>query len=93
METTHASKEVVWLQRLCSGIRLVKKVVRIDCENYSGIFLVKNLVYHSKTKHIDVQYHFVRDMVEDKKVLLMKVDTLKNVLDSLTKYVSTDNFS
>jgi hypothetical protein len=49
--------------------------------------------YHSKTKHIDVQYHFVRDMVEEKKVLLMKVDTLKNVADSLTKSVSTENFS
>jgi hypothetical protein len=53
----------------------------------------KNSSYHSKTKHIDVQYHFVRDMVEDKKVLLMKVDTLENVADSLTKSVSTENFS
>jgi hypothetical protein len=59
----------------------------------SAIFLAKNLTYHSKTKHIDVQYHFVRDMVEDKKVLLMKVDTLKNVAYSLTKYVSTEKFS
>ena len=40
-----------------------------------------------------MQYHFVRDMVEDKKVLLEKVDTVKNVADSLTKFVSTDNFS
>ena len=46
-----------------------------------------------KTKHIDVQYHFVRDMVEDKKVLLEKVDTVKNVADSLTKLVSTEKFS
>jgi hypothetical protein len=44
-------------------------------------------------KHIDVQYHFVKDMVEDKKVLLVKVDTLKNVVDSLTKYVSIEKFS
>jgi hypothetical protein len=33
METTHASKEVVWLQRLCSGIGLVQQVVRIYCDN------------------------------------------------------------
>jgi hypothetical protein len=44
---------------------------------------VKNLTYHSKTKNIYIQYHFVRDMVEEKKVLLMKVETLKNVADSL----------
>jgi hypothetical protein len=56
----------------------------------SAIFSTKNPTYHSMTNHIDVQYHFLRDMVEDKKVLLMKVDTLKNVADSLTKSVSTE---
>jgi hypothetical protein len=35
----------------------------------------------------------MRDMVEEKKVSLMKMDTLKNVVDSLTKFVSTENFS
>jgi hypothetical protein len=54
---------------------------------------MKKPAYHSKTKHIDVQYHFVRDMVEEKKVLLMKVDILKNVADSLKKNVSTEKFS
>jgi hypothetical protein len=93
MAATHASKEVVWLQILCLGIGLVHQVVRIDCDSQSAIFLGKNPTYHSKTKHIDIQYHFVRDMVEEKKVLLMKVDTLKNVVDSLTKSVSTENFS
>jgi hypothetical protein len=68
METTHASKEVVWLQRLCLGIGLVQKAVRLDCDSQSAIFLAKNLAYHLKTKHIDFQYHFVRDMVEEKKV-------------------------
>jgi hypothetical protein len=93
MVATHASKEASWLQILCSGIGLVQQDVRIDCDSQSAIFLVKNSSYHSKTKHIDVQYHFVRDMVEEKKVLLMKVDTLKNVADSLTKSVSTEKFS
>ena len=70
METTHASKEAVWLQ-----------------------ILAKNPTYHSKTKHIDVQYHFVRDMIEDKKVLLVKVDTLKNTADALTKFVRSKKSS
>ena len=65
----------------------------IDCDSLSAIFLTKNPAYHSKTKHIDVQYHFVRHMVESKKVLLKKVDTFDNVVDSLTKYVSTDKLS
>jgi hypothetical protein len=91
-QATHASKEAIWLQRLCSGIGLVQQAVRIDCDSQSAIFLAKNPTYHSKTKCIDIQYHFVRDMVEEKKVLL-KVDTLKNVADSLTKSVSTEKFS
>ena len=93
MAATHASKEAIWLQRLCSGIGLVQQAVRLDCDSQSEIFLAKNPTYHSKTKHIDVQYHFVRDTVEEKKVLLEKVDTLKNVVDSLTKSVSIENFS
>jgi phosphoribosyl-AMP cyclohydrolase len=64
MAATHASKEAVWLQRLCSGIGLVQQAVRIECDSQSAIFLVKNLAYCSKTKHIDVQYHFARDMIE-----------------------------
>ena len=93
MAATHASKEVVWLQILCSELGLKQQAVRIDCDSQSAIFLEKNLAYHSKMKHIDVQYHFVRDMVESKKVLLDKFDTLDNVADLLTKYVSTKKFS
>jgi hypothetical protein len=93
MEATHASKEALWLQRLCSGIGLVQQVVRIECDSQSEIFLAKNPAYHSKTKHIDVQYHFVRDMIEENKVSLMNVDTFKNVSDSLKKSVSTEKFS
>jgi phosphoribosyl-AMP cyclohydrolase len=75
MAATHASKELVWLQILFSGIGLVQQDVRIECDSQSVIFLAKNPAYHSKTKHIDVQYHFVRDMIKEKKVSLMKVDT------------------
>eukprot|EP00253_Pinus_taeda_P033011 PITA_33011 len=89
MAATHASKEAVWLQRLCSSMGLVQGAIRIDCDSQSAIFLAKNPAYHSKTKHIDVQYHFVRDMIEDKKVLLVKVDTLKNTADALTKSMSS----
>jgi hypothetical protein len=67
--------------------------MKVSCESQSTIFLEKNPAYHSKTKHIDVQYHFVRDMVESNKVLLEKVDTLENIADSLKKYVSAMNFS
>eukprot|EP00253_Pinus_taeda_P008263 PITA_08263 len=93
MTATHASKEAVWLQILCSSMGLVQGAIRIDYDSQSPIFLAKNPAYHLKTKHIDVQYHFVRDMIKDKKVLLVKVDTLKNTADALTKSVSSEKFS
>ena len=70
---------------------LVQGALRIDFDSQSAIFLAKNPAYHSKTKHIE--YHFVRVMIEDKKVLLVKVDTLKNIADALTKFVSFEKFS
>eukprot|EP00253_Pinus_taeda_P028556 PITA_28556 len=93
MAATHECKEAVWFQRLCSSMALVQEAIRIDCDSQSAIFLEKDPTYHSKTKHIDVQYHFVRDMIEGKNVLLVKVDTLKNTVDALTKSVSSEKFS
>ena len=78
---------------MCSDIGFVLKVVRLDCDSQSAIFLAKNPAYHAKTKHVDVQYHFVRDMVEEKKVLLENVNTLKNIAKSLKNYVSIEKFS
>ena len=67
--------------------------MKINCDSQSVIFLEKNPAYYSRTEHSDVQYHFMRDMVESKKVLLEKVDTLENIIDSLTKSVSAVKFS
>jgi hypothetical protein len=67
--------------------------MKVSCDSQRTIFLAKNPTYHSKTKHIDVQYHFVRDMLESNKVLLEKVDTLENIVELLTKSVSVVKFS
>jgi len=45
------------------------------------------------TKKINVQYHFFRDMIDDKKVLVVKVDILKNIVDALKKSVNSEKFS
>jgi hypothetical protein len=84
---------MVWIQWLCSGIGFEQRAMKVSCDNQSALFMAKKPTYHSKTKNIDVQYHFVRDMVESNKVLLEKVDTLENILYSLTKSVSVVKFS
>jgi len=71
METTHGSKEAVCLKKLCSGIGFEHKSMKISCDSQSAIFMAKNPAYHSKIKHIDVQYHFMRDMVKRNKVFVI----------------------
>jgi len=93
MEVTHEIKEVRWLNIFCLEIQFEQQPMRLDCDIQSAIFLAKNPTYHSKTNHIDVQYHFVGDTVERKKVLLEKFDNLQNVADSFTKSIRTEKFS
>jgi len=54
MVATHASKEAVCLERLCSSMGLVQRVIMRDCDSQSAIFLENNHAYYSKTKQIDV---------------------------------------
>ncbi len=52
--------EVVWLQKLFSNLgQLVNTHVVVYCDNINSILLVNNLVYHVRTKHIEVHYHFI----------------------------------
>lgn len=74
MEATHASKEAIQLMKLCLKLGLSSKAIAIQCDSKSAIFLAKNLTFYVKTNHIDIYYHFMRDMVEDGKEILDKVD-------------------
>ena len=53
MSATHARKEPVWLQRLCSSIMFVQNTIRLYCDKQSAVFLDKNLDYHVEIKRID----------------------------------------
>ncbi|WP_219822764.1 Ty1/Copia family ribonuclease HI, partial [Enterobacter cloacae complex sp. 4DZ3-17B2] len=57
------------------------------------IQLARNPVYHSKTKHVDVKYHFIREMLEDKQLQLVKVHTIENPADLLTKGLPSESFA
>ena len=55
--------------------------------------LAKNLVFYAKKKHIDVVYHFIRDVVEEKHMVLMKVHIDDNPTDLLTKGLAFECFA
>ncbi|GJX60516.1 hypothetical protein Tco_0291906 [Tanacetum coccineum] len=58
---------------------------KIHIDNESTICIVKNPVYHSKTKHIEIRHHFIRDCYEKKLINVEKIHTDLNVADLLTK--------
>ncbi len=83
--------EVVWLQELFSNLgQSVDAPVVIYCDNISSILLANNLVYHARTKHIEVHYHFIREKVLAKEIDLIHVSTKNQVADIFTKALSTD---
>ncbi|GKD12801.1 hypothetical protein Tco_1197208 [Tanacetum coccineum] len=77
--------QVLWIQNqmLDYGYNLMNTNIYID--NESTICIVKNPVSHSKTKHIEIRYHFIRDSYEKKLIQVIKIHTDKNVADLLTK--------
>ena len=50
-------------------------------------------MFHAKTKHIAVKYHFIRDVLEDKQTKLVKVHTTENPADLLTKGLPRETFA
>jgi hypothetical protein len=67
-------------------------VITLYCDNLSAINISKNLVQHSKTKHIDIHHHFIRDLVENKIVTLEHVGTKEQVADIFTKALDAMQF-
>lgn len=57
-------KESLWLRGLLNEIGFINNSVKIYTDNQNVIHLSKNPMYHNHTKHVDVKFHFVRNMVE-----------------------------
>ena len=59
----------------------------------SAIYLAKNQVYHERMKHIDVKFHFVREILDEGDIELLKIHTKENTIDMLTKVESGVKFT
>nr|GEX37986.1 putative ribonuclease H-like domain-containing protein [Tanacetum cinerariifolium] len=77
--------QVLWLQNqlLDYGYNFMQTKIHVD--NESAICVVKNHVYHSKTKHIEIRYHFIIDSYEKRLIEMVKIHSDYNVADLLTK--------
>lgn len=62
------------------------------CDNMSAINISKNHVQHSRTKHIDIRHHFIRDLMKRKQVSLEYINTKNQLADIFTKALDATSF-
>ncbi|GKD24389.1 retrovirus-related pol polyprotein from transposon TNT 1-94 [Tanacetum coccineum] len=79
---TKAVKDGIWLTGLLIELGVNLRLVVLNCDNQSVIHRSRNAMFHEKTKHINVRYHFIREIVESK----------DNVVDAFTKVVLGPKF-
>jgi hypothetical protein len=87
---TEASKELIWLQGLLTELGFKQEMNVLHSDSQSAIHLAKNSAFHSRTKHIDLRYHFIRSLIEDGVLKFLKIAGSKNPADMLTKPVTTE---
>jgi len=91
MALIQALKESIWLQRLLKELgRQAENAKTIYKDNQGAIALANNPEYHARTKHIDIQYHFVRECVENGDIELEYCPMADMVADALTKALPKD---
>lgn len=88
-----ATKEAIWLRRLFHSIGYTQTApTPLFGDNQSAIRLVKNPEYHKRTKHIDIQYHFIREKFEHGEIDISYISTDQQLADIMTKALPRDKF-
>ncbi|XP_065623620.1 uncharacterized mitochondrial protein AtMg00810-like [Quercus suber] len=84
--------QLLWMRKLLHDYGISQDIMCVFCDNTSAINLSKNPVQHSKSKHIEIHYHFIRDLVEDKTVCLEFINTDNQKADIFTKPLDGPRF-
>jgi hypothetical protein len=86
LSSCEAEYQGIWLTRLLIDmLRVESGMPELFMDNQSAIALCKNLVFHDRSKHIDVRFYFIRDCIEEERIKLDYVTTEKQLADLLTK--------
>ncbi|GJZ74385.1 hypothetical protein Tco_0638531 [Tanacetum coccineum] len=87
-----ACQQALWMKQalIHYGVRLDD--IPIMCDNRGAIDLSKNPVQHSRTKHIEIHHHFLRDNVQKGNISIEKVSSKDNIADILTKPLKREPF-
>ncbi|KAI5316235.1 hypothetical protein L3X38_045411 [Prunus dulcis] len=85
--------QVVWLRRILKSLNQEQySPTLVYCDNVSTIKLSRNPVMHGRSKHIDIRFHFLRDLVKSEVLELVQCSTQEQIADVLTKPLKVDTF-
>jgi hypothetical protein len=90
---TESCKESVWLRALLNAIDIPQSApTPLKCDNNAAIILSSDPSFHSRVKHIDIKFHYIRECVENKAVEVTYVNTKDNLADAFTKPLDAKPF-
>nr|GEV33992.1 retrovirus-related Pol polyprotein from transposon TNT 1-94 [Tanacetum cinerariifolium] len=92
MTLTKAVKESIWLKGILIKLRANVRSMVVNYDNQSAIYLSRNAMFHERTKHINLRYHFIREIIESKEIEVAKIGTKDNVAHAFTKVVPSPKF-
>ena len=98
MAMKEAIKEAIYLANIFNYINsqldlgYLYNIPTILVDNESAIKLGQNPEFHKKSKYIDIQYHYIREAIQDNKVKLIYINTKRQLADLLTKNVNRTLF-
>lgn len=90
----HAARESVWIRRFLKELRVEDPIGAciLHGDNETSIILTKNAESQARTKHIDVQHHYIHELVTDKEVEVEWICSASMLADGFTKALSVANF-
>ena len=78
--------EMIWMQSLlCELGFVIQTPIAMYCNNQAAIFIANNPIFHERTKHIEVDYHYIRDMVLSGHISTPYTQTSEQLADVFTK--------
>ena len=81
---------MIWLERFLDELGKKKELAKLYSDSQSAIHLAKNSIFHSKTKHIQLKYHFIWSVLEYGQLKLEKIQSSQNLADMLTIVVTKE---
>lgn len=92
-QLAYTAATLSWLWALFLDLHLPVPCPKLQCDNISALSLASNPVFHSRTRHVEVDYHFVREKVVHNELLVAYYSTVDQIADIFTKGLSPAQFS